>query len=189
MKKLLLTSVGIATLSFSGTASAAEMIFLWDYDSPTQTLRGITSQNGTVIQNANVGAQYTGGYGLFNSQTLLANLNLGFNIFDGGGNLLHTWAVTGTSGSSSFSTPFLNGELGPLTPLAGGTAVIANGLVQTVGGFSTADDTYTLQFRTNANLAGAVPEPATWALMLIGFGAIGAAVRRQRKATVKVSYA
>lgn len=28
--------------------------------------------------------------------------------------------------------------------------------------------------------AGAVPEPATWALMLVGFGAAGAALRRRR---------
>ncbi|GAA0466145.1 hypothetical protein GCM10009096_03510 [Parasphingorhabdus litoris] len=37
--------------------------------------------------------------------------------------------------------------------------------------------------------AGAVPEPATWAFMIFGFGAIGGAMRRQRKANVKVSYA
>ena len=35
----------------------------------------------------------------------------------------------------------------------------------------------------------AVPEPATWAFMIFGFGAIGGAMRRQRKANVKVSYA
>lgn len=40
----------------------------------------------------------------------------------------------------------------------------------------------------SANL-GAVPEPATWAFMIFGFGAIGGAMRRQRKANVKVSYA
>ena len=34
-----------------------------------------------------------------------------------------------------------------------------------------------------------VPEPATWAFMIFGFGAIGAAMRRQRKVNVKVSYA
>ncbi|MEO0442022.1 MAG: PEPxxWA-CTERM sorting domain-containing protein [Pseudomonadota bacterium] len=38
-------------------------------------------------------------------------------------------------------------------------------------------------------LPGAVPEPATWAFMIFGFGAIGGAMRRQRKANVKVSYA
>ncbi len=37
--------------------------------------------------------------------------------------------------------------------------------------------------------AGGVPEPATWAFMIFGFGAIGGAMRRQRKANVKVSYA
>lgn len=36
---------------------------------------------------------------------------------------------------------------------------------------------------------GAVPEPATWAFMIFGFGAIGGAMRRQRKARVRVSSA
>lgn len=36
------------------------------------------------------------------------------------------------------------------------------------------------------NLARAVPEPATWALMILGFGAIGGAMRRRR---VSVAYA
>jgi len=30
--------------------------------------------------------------------------------------------------------------------------------------------------------AGAVPEPATWALLIAGFGGIGAAQRRRRSA-------
>lgn len=34
--------------------------------------------------------------------------------------------------------------------------------------------------------AGAVPEPSSWALMIIGFGAVGGAMRRR---SVKVSYA
>ncbi|MBS0282967.1 MAG: PEP-CTERM sorting domain-containing protein, partial [Proteobacteria bacterium] len=36
------------------------------------------------------------------------------------------------------------------------------------------------------NLAAAVPEPATWALMILGFGAIGGMMRRRR---VSVAYA
>lgn len=35
----------------------------------------------------------------------------------------------------------------------------------------------------------AVPEPASWALMLFGFGATGVALRRRRKVTTRVSYA
>lgn len=34
----------------------------------------------------------------------------------------------------------------------------------------------------------AVPEPATWALMIVGFAGIGFGMRRQRKVAVRVSY-
>ncbi len=37
--------------------------------------------------------------------------------------------------------------------------------------------------------APAVPEPATWAMMIGGFGLVGGAMRRRRKATPKVSFA
>lgn len=46
----------------------------------------------------------------------------------------------------------------------------------------------TIAFQDVANvgiLAGAVPEPATWALMIVGFGAVGGAMRRKRSATVR----
>lgn len=37
--------------------------------------------------------------------------------------------------------------------------------------------------------AGAVPEPTTWALMILGFAAVGGAMRSRRKPRVTVSYA
>ncbi|WP_194954706.1 PEPxxWA-CTERM sorting domain-containing protein [Sphingopyxis solisilvae] len=43
------------------------------------------------------------------------------------------------------------------------------------------------QFRMTS--AAAVPEPATWALMLIGFGAIGFGMRRRRADSVRVRFA
>jgi hypothetical protein len=39
----------------------------------------------------------------------------------------------------------------------------------------------------SAAVSGAVPEPATWAMMIAGFGMTGAALRR--RPTVKVSFA
>ncbi len=36
---------------------------------------------------------------------------------------------------------------------------------------------------------GAVPEPASWAMMIGGFGLVGGAMRRRRKANVKVAFA
>lgn len=36
---------------------------------------------------------------------------------------------------------------------------------------------------------GAVPEPATWALMVVGFGAVGFGMRSRRKVATRVTYA
>jgi hypothetical protein len=63
----------------------------------------------------------------------------------------------------------------------------ANGTTITIG-----DDTYSGAFGfTNVTLgqaaaaAAAVPEPASWAMMIGGFGLVGAAMRRQRKVAVR----
>jgi len=37
--------------------------------------------------------------------------------------------------------------------------------------------------------SGAVPEPSTWALMLIGFGMVGFAMRKRSNVTTKITYA
>lgn len=53
----------------------------------------------------------------------------------------------------------------------------------TVGPF-VIGDTFTIGLT-----AGAVPEPATWALMLLGFGFVGGAMRSKKRQKVTVSYA
>lgn len=42
---------------------------------------------------------------------------------------------------------------------------------------------------TSLMVSGAVPEPASWAMMIVGVGAIGVALRRRSKVTTTVSYA
>ncbi len=50
------------------------------------------------------------------------------------------------------------------------------------GGISWIDRPYDRGFRTYVDAAGAVPEPATWAMLIAGFGIVGAAARRRRTA-------
>ena len=42
---------------------------------------------------------------------------------------------------------------------------------------------------TISPLAAAVPEPATWGMMILGMGVIGVALRRRQKVATRVSYA
>lgn len=42
---------------------------------------------------------------------------------------------------------------------------------------------------TTPPVAGAAPEPATWGMMILGFGVVGFAMRRRQKVATRVSYA
>ncbi|HET6971778.1 MAG TPA: PEPxxWA-CTERM sorting domain-containing protein, partial [Phenylobacterium sp.] len=50
-------------------------------------------------------------------------------------------------------------------------------------GLNPADSTQISDFAPQNALLSAAPEPAAWALMLAGFGLLGAALRRRRAAT------
>ncbi|RYF21821.1 MAG: PEP-CTERM sorting domain-containing protein [Oxalobacteraceae bacterium] len=39
-----------------------------------------------------------------------------------------------------------------------------------------------------AAATGAVPEPASWAMMIFGMGAVGGALRRRQKTTTRVAF-
>jgi hypothetical protein len=58
--------------------------------------------------------------------------------------------------------------------------------------FSSTDDpagVRYMNFSYEALMNGGVPEPSTWALLILGFGLTGAALRRSRQQRVAVSYA
>lgn len=94
------------------------------------------------------------------------------------GNYFLVWALAGTSTSGPFVPPVV-GSLGSGNALQGPTAGTFTGLTDAGSGL-----TLELPFTINGSVA-AVPEPASWAMMLIGFGGVAGALRaRRRKASV-----
>ena len=69
-----------------------------------------------------------------------------------------------------------------------GTSISGNAtwLGQTLASLGATPGTYVYTSNSDSvtiNIGGVVPEPASWAMMLLGFGAIGFAMRRGRKPT------
>jgi hypothetical protein len=89
---------------------------------------------------------------------------------------------------------FINGISVPITSLLSGQAASDAGIPILTGVQNVLEIEYTA-IGSNSSYGGQltfvplVPEPATWALMLAGFGAIGFAMRRQRKPEPKVRFA
>ena len=127
------------------------------------------------------------------------NISNFFNIDFSSGLLTITTLQNGTLGGTILkfknltnpwtSASLLSGSVGNFdasdVTLASGTLRVdfSNTGTGSVGPFAIGDT-----FKIGL-LAGAVPEPATWALMLLGFGFIGGAMRSKKRQKVTVSYA
>jgi hypothetical protein len=101
-------------------------------------------------------------------------------------NLTYTWSSTGPIDSLTFLTPgplsFDLGNGSGLTVTFDQPGVLSGGLFN--GGAYTYRENLTATF-TDPPLQGTVapvPEPSTYALMLVGLGLVGGFVRRQRQA-------
>jgi hypothetical protein len=93
----------------------------------------------------------------------------------GAGNYFLTWQLAGSLGSGPFVPPVF-GSLG-----AGNALQSLNG-----GAYSTLRDggsqlTADVPFTINGTAGAVVPEPSSWALMLIGFGAVAGTMRLRRR--------
>lgn len=96
-----------------------------------------------------------------------------------------------------FDIAFNAAAIADITAAAGGQFLLSGHVIsptafgpaelnQFVAGSTTSNDITQLELTFSAT-GGGVPEPATWAMMIIGFGAIGASMRRRQK--VAVTYA
>ena len=169
-------AAAVAALMASA-ASAVVIPFYFDAGGSIQSLPVSASGSGSFTTAADTG---------------IFSLGLGLTDFAANGHL--QYYVDGEDFSlgltdlGSFSATLVNGTVQSLSFAT--TTTVRNFTLNNAG---LAPGNFSLQSRAGAiggdlvigdRPAGAVPEPATWALMLIGFGAIGAAMRSRRKVAV-----
>jgi hypothetical protein len=150
-------------------------------------ITGTISSDEALVMGASGQADVNSVDGLINtlSYNLLNGLTFTtatFNLLGGTGNVDFTGTVFGiTSDGVDFSRQISgNGQnFGGITGDAGER--FTGFTLASSGGFATFQ-----QLRLDG-VASGVPEPATWALMLMGFGAVGFSMRRGRHAAPRLS--
>jgi PEP-CTERM motif-containing protein len=170
MRKLALSLLGATALMIGSGANATENL--------TQIDSTFLNANGTSMFGANI-AHQTSFSDSFSftlnadnsanaqvSSIMFRNIDLDFtSIYIDVNDLAHRFVQTG------FDPLTETWELGSVFLGAGPHTIYVNGNV--------AGSSHSGSYVGNLNIA-AVPEPTTWAMMLIGFGAIGWQLRRRR---------
>ena len=198
MKKFL---VATAALLSANTANAAVMINFADVGgNVVATLTGSLDTTGLTSEGIfflNVATQANAGYIGIGAEDVFVNAFSGFtgpSGFGPGSDFVDADASVGSNfafNATGFGTPFIFVEQDYVSgsALAGtatflGTSLATLGLATGSYVYNSSADTVTI----NVGPTGAVPEPATWAMMIAGVGMAGGALRR-RKGNVSVRFA
>ncbi len=173
MKKF---ALGMATAIIVAASPANAAILLFDFSGPSGTAMFQLDSNPTPNS----------------SQTFIGSDQFTFN------NVAGTFGgVPGTASTISFGNGIFS-SLSITAPNLGFTQFSSPTLftgAPATPTFLTGSFTLINPFLGNGKLTispvavGVVPEPATWAMMLLGFGGIGFAMRRRSKVRTAVSYA
>lgn len=148
--------------------------------SPNTTMYFLNSNN--AILNANYG--FDTGFSFFYSSAAAATVNV-WDGLDATGNLLASINLVAQHSDNCSGDP--NGAY------CNWTAVGVNfaGTAYSIDFGGAADQTGydNITFGSATPDPGAVPEPSSWALLLLGFGAIGGAIRSRKRANAKLHFA
>lgn len=134
-----------------------------------------TPQAGGTFTDPNAGTfANTGNYADLLSTDLRVQSN-GFGGYNSGALPYVTFAdFVAAAGSANIHFATIDLDSGTFTNLPDGQQMLADNFTVNSSVFAAADQ-------------GAVPEPSTWAMLLIGFGGIGVALRRRRAGTLALA--
>ena len=201
-KLMLAATVAVSGLSAATAANAAIVVYT-NQAAFTAAITGATNNTFPFTTTTILGASYSRGAVTFSSSDMA-----GFNDGSYGANVpyLATFDTIGIASTTSAVGFFLGAFEGTQTVSysfggTNGTFSVPDmpstsfiGFVNTTGAltgsFTATDELDFTRFITGnaAPAAGAVPETATWGMMIAGFGMMGAALRTRRRST-KVTFA
>ena len=205
----MIAAAALAAGADAGSAQAAELLTNGSFEAPAIGGGNYTYPAGTLASwtyggSALVGA--TGGNAWYGGAPPAGQDGDQFAALQGTSTLSQTFTMVGSTldlswldagrpffgccnGDQTYKVTLNNAVLGTFSTTSG-EAFASHSLVEhglTNGGSYTlafkgqvaADDT---SFIDKVSATGAVPEPAAWALMILGFGGVGAALRSKRRA-------
>lgn len=182
MKSHYLKEAGVAALLLS-VQPALAATFIWnpqttdtgsisDFDTATQSFAAVSASTLTFSGDGYYHS-HGGGTQAFEGFTIRA-------MIDGLSTTIYSSPITSFTSLSSLGTiNFAGGNVTSIT--LSSKSFVSNAFHDFAGG----DDSFTLA----GSVSGSVPEPSTWAMMLLGFGAIGLGMRRKQRQTVNYSFA
>ncbi|WP_394270920.1 FxDxF family PEP-CTERM protein [Qipengyuania sp.] len=177
MKKIALALAGSAAFAIAAPASAATIVLEAEPDSSTLT----GEFTGTVRSSGPFTREFT--FVLPEAGTTAASI---------------TTAAVNMASNIDFTSVTLNGQTFTLSPngqfefgsilldtMTGVQTLIVNGIATASPGTNAA---FSGVVTFSPDMGGAIPEPGMWALMILGFGFIGGALRSRRNSSVKTNF-
>jgi hypothetical protein len=165
--KFMASQVGAATVSSGMIAATFDGSFAFYYSGPTVTNSGVTLTNGELLLGGTFSdASFSGKAGASGGGLQDDSLT-GTVAFTSG---ISAADLPLASSGQSFSLAFLD-----ISPILG---VQSDG---DLGGFLARGGGLFSSELTTTGGGGGVPEPAGWALMLVGIGGVGVAMRRRAR--------
>lgn len=177
-------------------ASGQSVVFDFDTTTPAILGSGFVIQSGSNASGAqpafaNPSGKYLsvlgGGLALIDFGQAVSGFSFDWGSVDD----YNTLTIFGSFGSRAFTgvdfaSPANGNQSSPTTN--GLFTALAGAPGETFTGFQleSSGDSFEID---NVAIAAAVPEPATWAMMILGFGVIGGALRRAKRTTARVAFA
>ena len=191
MRKLVYTLAGAAALASASIANAAVMVnsgSVVNLNNPdpsaTNPVSSVQTVGDTTTINFGLNPITTTAGNVFNSAFTISDTASGIYSVNVGTSSDGVTFTSGTLTDMLTSTVYnlvvtdagLGLRLGP--PFTGTVSLAPGDYTLAVNGTATGGGSFA---GTVTILAAAVPEPATWAMMLLGFGAIGLSMRKRRR--------